>query len=81
MAPVMEDNMMAMLDVEEASSVAVITVRSSEPTTTRRMTAVKSQTVHLLEVLVEVLGHLEEVTGVTGAPGVSATKDVVEERE
>merc|ERR1711981_1099903 len=81
MVPVMEDNMMVMLDVEEVLSVEATTVRSSEPTSMKKMTAVKDQT-HLQVVLVvqEVLDHLETETGATGALGVNVTKDVEEER-
>jgi len=42
MAPVMEDNMMDMLDVKEILSVAATTVRSLEPTIMERMIAVKN---------------------------------------
>ena len=62
MVLVMEDNMMVMLDVEEVLSVEATTVRSSEHTSTKRMTAVKNL-LHLPPVLVVFNYHLKITKG------------------
>ena len=57
---VTEDNMMDMQGVRETWSVVVTTARSSEPITTLKMIAVRSQIIHLLLQVLKLLSILSK---------------------